>query len=88
MCCLNRKIAVLFLPKADVLNETEMLIQACRSLFVLRHFTAEHVFEVYIFCSAWILQCTSIIGNLLNLCQHTADLCGPVAVTVAEDGVH
>ena len=74
LCCLNRKITVLFLPKADMLNETEVLIQACSSLFVLRHITAEHIFEVYILRSAWILQCTSIIGNLLNLCQHTADV--------------
>jgi len=70
-----------------VLNKLEMLIQACRSLIVLRHFTAEHIFEVYVLCSAWISQCTSIIGNLLNLCQHTADMCGPIAVTLVEDGV-
>jgi len=52
MCCLNRKVTVSFLPKADVLNKLEMLIQACRSLIVLRHFTAEHIFEVYVLCSA------------------------------------
>jgi len=52
LCCLNRKITVLFLPKADMLNETEVLIQACSSLFVLRHITAEHIFEVYILRSA------------------------------------
>jgi len=51
-------------------------------------FYTEHIFEVYILCSAWILQCTSIIGYLLNLCQRTADLCGPITVTVADDRVH
>jgi len=88
MCYLNRKVTVLFLLKADVLSEIDVLIQACRSWFVLRHITTEHIFEIYILCSAWILLCTSIIGNLLNLCQHTADMCGPIAVAVAEDGVH
>jgi len=57
MCCLNRKVTVLFLPKADVLNEIEMLIQACRSLFVLRHFTQNTYlkfisYAVLEFCSA------------------------------------